>query len=209
MTVTDARPAAGSPTPEAPTLFPGLTTSVPDACAPGLRVAHREGAVVHHGPSSAAPAAALDLLVETACELLDVDYAGVHLVADGIHRVVATSDTVAHAPMPRLDTLCGVLLARHVPEDSFDLVLGPQVIEVGDTAADPTLPVVSLTAEDAAPVRFYAAVPLTGADGRARGTLCVIAHHPRAFTDLERRTLLLLGVAASTLLAGCDGPQTG
>ena len=79
---------------------------------------------------------------------------------------------------------------------------------MADTAADPTLPFRGTDA-DAAPVRFYAAALLRGDDDRPLGTLCVIAHHPRTFTGAERRTLLLMGVAASQLLARCRRPGNG
>lgn len=163
-----------------------------------LTVTRREGAVTFHGVPENAYEAALDLLVETVCDLLDVDYAGVHLVDADTHRVLACSADDAVPAVPRSDTLCGVLLARHV----LPVAAGArryEVVEIPDTAADPSLPTGAATGY-AVPVRFYAAAPLFDADGAVLGTLCAIAHHPRSLTAAERRTLLFLGLAATRLL---------
>lgn len=154
-------------------------------------------------PLPATASAGFDLLVETACDLLDVDYVGVHLLTGDTHRVLATSDVVPHPPLPRADSLCGVLLARYDdrPPRPFEIV------EVCDTAQCPGLPFTT-PVDGVAPVRFYAASPLFDAHDALVGSLCAIAHHPRQLTPAERRTLALLGLAASHLLQRC-GSGTG
>jgi GAF domain-containing protein len=156
------------------------------------------------GTGATDPDDAFDVLVETACDLLDVDYVGVHLLTDDTHRVLATSDAVPHPPLPRSESLCGVLLTRCVGA-------GPQpfeVVEVSDTAAWPGLPFTT-PVDGVAPVRFYAAAPLFDAAGVLVGSLCAIAHHPRVLTPTERRTLALLGLAASHLLQRCENGLQG
>lgn len=162
-----------------------------------LTVTRRVDTATFHGVPAQAPGAALDLLVETVCELLDVDYAGVHLLDAASHRVLACSADEALAPVPRSDTLCGVLLDRHVLPGAGARAY--EIVEIPDTAADPTLPT-GAAAGYAVPVRFYAAAPLFDDRGAVLGTLCAIAHHPRSLTATERRTLLFLGLAATRLL---------
>ena len=189
MTVADAHPPAAS----AHLAPPGTGTGQID-----LTVTRRHGAATFHGIGVPAVDAALDLLVETVCDLLEVDYAGVHLLDAETHRVLACSTGDVLAPVPRSDSLCGVLLDRHVGVVGAD-ARPFEIVEIPDTAADPTLPPAA-AAGYAAPVRFYAAAPLCDAGGLVLGTLCAIAHHPRSLTATERRTLLFLGLAATRLL---------
>lgn len=168
-----------------------------------LPVAVDDGVAVSHRLADRSVATALDVLVESACELLDVDYAGVHAIDAERHTVLAGSSDIGPVTRPRFDSLCGVLLDRHVPPHAADDPPLGTVIEVRDTAMDPTLPLVLQGLEEA-PVRFYAGTPLL-AEGVVIGTLCVIAHQPRALTPLERRTLLLLGVAAARILSASPG----
>lgn len=143
----------------------------------------------------ATPTAAFDLLVETTCDLLDVDYVGVHLLAGDTHRVLATSDAAPFPPLTRSDSLCGVLLAHYETDGPHPF----EIVEVCDTAARPGLPFTT-PVDGVAPVRFYAAAPLFDDADALVGSLCAIAHHPRVLTSAERRTLTLLGLAASHLL---------
>ena len=152
----------------------------------------------------ATPTAAFDLLVETACDLLEVDYVGVHLLTGDTHRVLATSDVVPYPPLPRSDSLCGVLLAHYDGQGPHPF----EIVEVGDTRLHPGLPFTT-PVDGVAPVRFYAAAPLFDTRDTLVGSLCAIAHHPRVLTSAERRTLALLGLAASHLLQRCERGQVG
>ncbi|MHA3705105.1 GAF domain-containing protein [Jatrophihabitans sp. YIM 134969] len=201
MTVILVRPEVGIPHP-APEVRPVVPPHE-------LVVNRRVGAAVFHALPDAGAVAGLDVLVETLCDLLDVDYAGVHLFDGDEHQVLVSSDPEPHPPLPRSDTLCGVLVDRHTAEyaGADGATNGWDVVEVPDTREDPSLP--SVFAGEVAPVRFYAAAPLRDHAGRPIGALCVIAHHPRALTCTERRTLVVMAVAASALLMRCVEPLDG
>ena len=67
-------------------------------------------------------------------------------------------------------------------------ILGPDVLEVPDTLADPRFAQNPMVVGEPR-VRFYAGVPLTLADGSRVGTLCVGDYRPRTLDDDQLDTL--------------------
>ena len=51
-------------------------------------------------------------------------------------------------------------------------------------------------------IRFYAGAPLTGSDGTAAGTLCVVDRIPRTLKPHQREVLTALSRVVTSLLAG-------
>lgn len=166
-----------------------------------LVAVRRDGAITVFGVPEPGAARLLDLLVDTTCESLGVDYAGVHLLRQGTHEVAAAAPAADALPETSLpsDSLCSAVMAR-APQTEH----APQVVEVADTLADPELAGLFAArwgdVPAAAPVRFYAAAPLRDADGTVVATLCAVAHHARELTTDERRILLVLGLAAARVL---------
>jgi predicted signal transduction protein with EAL and GGDEF domain len=84
---------------------------------------------------------------------------------------------------------------------------GPGVLIISDTYEDPAFRHHPLVTDDApfnnaAPVRFYAGVPLRTPSGHALGTLCVLDAQPREpLSDLEQGVLLDL---ASLVMDECE-----
>jgi diguanylate cyclase (GGDEF)-like protein/PAS domain S-box-containing protein len=70
-------------------------------------------------------------------------------------------------------------------------IKGPGVMVVPDARADPRFAANPLVTGDAG-IRFYAGAPLIAPDGYALGTLCIIDHKPRTFSDEQRVTLAVL-----------------
>jgi phosphoribosyl 1,2-cyclic phosphodiesterase len=80
-------------------------------------------------------------------------------------------------------------------------ILGPQVMQVPDTALDPRFadsPVVT----DGPRVRFYAGAPLTVGEGYRIGTLCIADHRPRLFGAAELDELQELANRLAEVLQG-------
>lgn len=71
-------------------------------------------------------------------------------------------------------------------------ILGEDVFEVGDAAADPRFADNPLVTGDPH-LRFYAGVPLKTSDAQAIGTLCVIDRVPRHLDPRQRTALQALG----------------
>ncbi len=78
-------------------------------------------------------------------------------------------------------------------------ILGSELVEVPDLAADPRFADNPLVTGEA-PARFYAGVPLINPEGFALGTLCVIGPRPRHFSGQERAALTALAQTAATTL---------
>lgn len=83
-------------------------------------------------------------------------------------------------------------------------VLGHELLEVPDTAADPRFAENPLVNGHAAngepPLRFYAGAPVILDGAHAVGTVCVIDHQPRELTDGQRRALRSLARHAAVQL---------
>ncbi len=75
-------------------------------------------------------------------------------------------------------------------------ILEPDIFLVEDAWKDPRFAKNPLVTGDLG-IRFYAGVPLSGADGLRVGTLCVIDRSPRGLSSVEREALLLLAEQAN------------
>jgi two-component sensor histidine kinase len=72
-------------------------------------------------------------------------------------------------------------------------------VEIRDTQLDPMCSVNELC-HGAEAVRFYAGAPLVAPDGQRLGMLCVLDHHPRSLTPLQRRTIEVMAVQVMRLI---------
>lgn len=88
---------------------------------------------------------------------------------------------------------CGLTLSETHRDVSFcaHAILEPQILVIPDARQDmrfATNPLVT----GAPHIRFYAGAVLRGPGNKAIGTLCLIDHRPRDFSDAEQRRLLAL-----------------
>ena len=108
----------------------------------------------------------------------EVEYLGNHGLPGQVHQ-------------PRLEALCS-----YVVRDNKAVVLADL------TGVDQhRLRAEAVTAAQKRNLQFYAGVPLRTPDQRSIGTLCVIDHQPRTFTELEQQVLEQLAqVVTQTIL---------
>jgi phosphoribosyl 1,2-cyclic phosphodiesterase len=142
-----------------------LAAPEPDDEAPRLAALHALGVL------DTAPQQRFDVFTTRACERFNVPMATITLV-----------DSERQWFMSRI----GIELVETARDMSFcaHTILGPQVMQVPDTALDPRFadnPVVTSGPR----VRFYAGAPLTVGDGYRIGTLCIADHRPRLFGAAE------------------------
>jgi PAS domain S-box-containing protein len=95
----------------------------------------------------------------------------------------------------------GLDLVQTKRADAFCLhaMQTPGIYEVNDAASNPLFSANPLVTGDPH-VRFYAGVPLFGAEGQALGTLCVIDTIPRELTPAQKNALQILANQAESNL---------
>lgn len=130
--------------------------------------------------------AAFDSIVFTAAQLFRVPMAMLSFV--GHDRVWLKASV---GPLPREATVNNSFCATVVQTD--------ELLVVEDTTIDGRFSEVSLVAE-APNVRFYAGVPLHGADNVPIATLSVLDRHPRTVPERAKTQLLQLAKEAEALL---------
>ena len=109
---------------------------------------------------------AFDELAWLAARVCDTPIAQINFI-DATRQWCKAAVGAARGEMPRRRGFC------------VRTILQPESLVVEDVAADPYFAELGAAYADAF-VRFYAGVPLRGADGHAVGTLCVLDHRPRA-----------------------------
>lgn len=106
---------------------------------------------------------------------------------------IATASGVPTAIMDVVDTKFSALTDRTSDEEinsaSQAVVSSAAPVVISDVAASPEYANDRFFLENG--VRFYAGVPLQGPDGGIIGTLALLDHQPRAFSDLDREQLEL------------------
>lgn len=122
------------------------------------------------------PAERFDRIVALCRQIFDIPKVGVNLIdEDRQYTVSAVGLPLGDAP--RAESMCTFTIE------------GPELLEVRDTLADPRFREHPATRDG---VRFYAGVPLSVADGRRVGALCLVADEPRALTPGQRALLRTL-----------------
>jgi signal transduction histidine kinase/CheY-like chemotaxis protein len=130
----------------------------------------------------------------------------------GIDAVVRLASVVCEVPIAVLTMVDGervrLLASVGLPgvhefcgEGSFcaQTVLGRELLEVTDATTDPRFAKSALVVDDPRIV-FYAGVPLAGADGCARGTVCVMDRSPRRLSPSQAMAMRELASIALHLL---------
>ena len=87
---------------------------------------------------------------------------------------------------------------EETPRDSAfcaHTILGPELLEVRDAAADPRFADNPLVNDDP-DIRFYAGAPIDMGDGLRMGSLCVIDRKPGMLEPYQRDALMALAKAA-------------
>jgi two-component system, sensor histidine kinase and response regulator len=144
---------------------------------------HRLGVLARYHPGADLGDEALDELVRVAAELCGTPIALVSLVGRE-HQDFAARTGLDRAGSPRDEAFC-----------AHAIVQPDEVMVVEDAAADERFADLPCVRGDEA-VRFYAGVPLRGAERQPLGALCVLDRRPRRLDATVRTQLEALGRAA-------------
>lgn len=79
-------------------------------------------------------------------------------------------------------------------------ILQDEVFEIPDLSVDERF-IGNPLIEQELHIRFYAGIPITGADGHRLGTICVLDHQPKKLAESQRKALRTLSRQISTQLA--------
>lgn len=126
-----------------------------------------------------------DAVVSLACAVFNVPVALIVLLDEQIQWFKAVSGS----------SLCST--EREIAFCNYTVALG-EVVVVTDTHLDPRFATNRLVVDEG--IRFYAGVPLSLETGVHLGTLCVIGHEPRAFSEMETEQLRQMAEIVNALL---------
>lgn len=152
-----------------------------------VRTTPGRGAAVADGMAAPPVEAAYQDIVQLAALVCGTSAASLALFEGG-EAWFQASQGLASEVAPRSESLCALAMRR-----------GDHIIEIHDLLGDPDVPLRPLGA-DGEPLRFYAAVPVLGADDASLGTLCVLDPVPRLLTAAQRDGLAALARQVRHLL---------
>lgn len=131
-------------------------------------------------------------LVRLTARIFNLPISLISLVAEEEVTYMANRGLPGRVSQPRAEALCNLVVQQHKVVIFTDLLQEAQATQLNE----PTL-----AAVQASSLRFYAGTPLLLPDQRAIGTLCVLDHQPRRFSEDEQAVLTCLArVVAQTLV---------